>query len=65
VDAASIDEGRSVVNATDDEAVRPAQDVFRKAEKPILVHCNSGADRSGLVSALYVAAIAKLGFPNS
>lgn len=36
-------------------------DVFHKAEKPILVHCNSGADRSGLVSALYVAAIAKLG----
>ena len=36
-------------------------DVFGKAEKPILVHCNSGADRSGLVSALYVAAIAKLG----
>lgn len=36
-------------------------DVFQKAEKPILVHCNSGADRSGLVSALYVAAIAKLG----
>ena len=36
-------------------------DVFRKAEKPILVHCTSGADRSGLVSALYVAAIAKLG----
>ena len=36
-------------------------DVFQKAEKPILVHCNSGADRSGLVSALYVAGIAKLG----
>jgi protein tyrosine/serine phosphatase len=36
-------------------------DVFQKAEKPILVHCKSGSDRSGLVSALYVAAIAKLG----
>jgi protein tyrosine/serine phosphatase len=36
-------------------------DVFQKAEKPILVHCQSGSDRSGLVSALYVAAIAKLG----
>jgi protein tyrosine/serine phosphatase len=36
-------------------------DVFQKAEKPILVHCKSGADRSGLVSALYVAAIAKSG----
>jgi protein tyrosine/serine phosphatase len=36
-------------------------DVLQNAEKPILVHCKSGSDRSGLVSALYVAAIAKLG----
>ena len=36
-------------------------DVLQKAEKPILVHCNSGSDRSGLVSALYIAAIARLG----
>ena len=36
-------------------------DAFQKAEKPILVHCKSGSDRSGLVSALYVAAVAKLG----
>jgi len=36
-------------------------DLLQKAEKPILVHCKSGSDRSGLVSALYVAAIARLG----
>jgi protein tyrosine/serine phosphatase len=36
-------------------------DVLQKAERPILVHCKSGSDRSGLVSALYVAAIARLG----
>lgn len=36
-------------------------DVLQNAEKPILIHCKSGSDRSGLVSALYVAAIAKLG----
>jgi len=36
-------------------------DVLQKAEKPVLIHCNSGSDRSGLVAALYVAAIAKLG----
>jgi protein tyrosine/serine phosphatase len=36
-------------------------EVLQKAEKPILVHCMSGADRSGLVSALYIAAVAKLG----
>jgi protein tyrosine/serine phosphatase len=35
--------------------------VLQNVEKPILVHCNSGADRSGLVSALYVAAVAKMG----
>lgn len=35
--------------------------IFQNIEKPILVHCNSGADRSGLISALYVAAIAKRG----
>jgi protein tyrosine/serine phosphatase len=36
-------------------------DVLQKAKKPVLIHCNSGSDRSGLVAALYVAAIAKLG----
>jgi protein tyrosine phosphatase (PTP) superfamily phosphohydrolase (DUF442 family) len=28
-------------------------DIIRNAPKPLLVHCKSGADRSGLVSALY------------
>ena len=28
-------------------------DIIRKAPKPLLVHCKSGADRTGLVSALY------------
>lgn len=32
--------------------------ILSTAQRPILVHCRSGADRSGLVSALYVAAIA-------
>jgi protein tyrosine/serine phosphatase len=36
-------------------------DVLQKADRPVLIHCNSGSDRSGLVAALYVAAIAKLG----
>src|SRR5438105_1672086 len=27
--------------------------IIRNAPKPLLVHCTSGADRSGLVSALY------------
>ncbi len=32
--------------------------LLRTAKKPILVHCQGGADRSGLVSALYEKAIA-------
>jgi len=28
-------------------------DIVRQAPKPILIHCKSGADRSGLVAALY------------
>jgi len=35
--------------------------LMRDAPKPILVHCKGGADRSGIASALYVAAIAKQG----
>ncbi|TAZ44115.1 protein tyrosine/serine phosphatase, partial [Rhizobium leguminosarum] len=34
---------------------------MERAEKPVLIHCNWGADRSGLASALYLAAIAKEG----
>lgn len=32
--------------------------IMRAAPKPILVHCKGGSDRSGLASALYLAAIA-------
>jgi len=28
-------------------------DIMRKAPKPLLIHCKSGADRTGLVAALY------------
>lgn len=34
-------------------------EVMRNAPKPLLVHCRAGADRTGLASAIYVAAIAK------
>ncbi|MDD2325741.1 MAG: dual specificity protein phosphatase family protein [Alphaproteobacteria bacterium] len=43
-----------------DEALR-LMEVFKTAEKPILVHCHSGADRTGLASALYVAGVQKGG----
>jgi protein tyrosine/serine phosphatase len=35
--------------------------LMKGAQKPILIHCQSGADRSGLASALYLAAIKKSG----
>ena len=33
--------------------------ILAKAKTPVLIHCRDGADRSGLVSALYVAGVAK------
>jgi protein tyrosine/serine phosphatase len=33
-------------------------DIVRQAPKPLLIHCKSGADRAGLVSALYRFALA-------
>jgi protein tyrosine/serine phosphatase len=35
--------------------------LMQNAEKPILIHCKAGSDRTGLAAALYVAAIAKGG----
>ncbi len=35
--------------------------VMRDAPKPLLIHCQAGSDRTGLASALYVAAIKKDG----
>jgi protein tyrosine/serine phosphatase len=32
--------------------------MLSNAERPILVHCRSGADRSGIISAFYVAGVA-------
>lgn len=32
--------------------------LLKAAEKPILVHCKAGADRSGLVSAIYASQVA-------
>ncbi|AKK20428.1 dual specificity protein phosphatase family protein [Candidatus Liberibacter africanus] len=33
--------------------------IFHKAPKPLLIHCKSGADRTGLASALYLYFISK------
>jgi protein tyrosine/serine phosphatase len=36
------------------ELVRRAEEMFRDIEYPVLLHCKSGADRAGLMSALYL-----------
>ncbi len=33
--------------------------LMKNAQKPLLIHCQAGADRSGIASALYLAAIKK------
>ncbi|MFT4184751.1 MAG: dual specificity protein phosphatase family protein [Rhizobium sp.] len=45
---------------TQDQAARLVE-IMRDAPKPLLIHCQAGADRTGLASALYLAAIAKTG----
>ncbi|WP_111428712.1 tyrosine-protein phosphatase [Rhodobacteraceae bacterium DSL-40] len=36
------------------EEIRALDEILCRAEKPLLFHCKSGADRSGLVAALYL-----------
>jgi protein tyrosine/serine phosphatase len=39
------------------EQIEPILEIVRNAPKPLLIHCRSGADRSGLVAALFRLAI--------
>ncbi|MGI2031496.1 fused DSP-PTPase phosphatase/NAD kinase-like protein [Rhizobium panacihumi] len=41
-----------------DDSAKLAE-IMRHAEKPILIHCEHGANRTGLASAIYVGAVAK------
>ena len=36
------------------DRIQRAAEVFRVAERPILMHCKSGADRAGMMAALYL-----------
>jgi protein tyrosine phosphatase (PTP) superfamily phosphohydrolase (DUF442 family) len=40
-----------------DAEMQDIVEILRTAPKPLLVHCNSGSDRTGLVSALYVYSV--------
>jgi uncharacterized protein (TIGR01244 family) len=41
------------------DQIEPILEIVRNAPKPLLIHCRSGADRSGLVAALFRLAIEK------
>lgn len=45
---------------TQDQAAKLIE-IMRDAPKPLLIHCQAGSDRTGLASALYLAAITKTG----
>ncbi|HSI41847.1 MAG TPA: tyrosine-protein phosphatase [Xanthobacteraceae bacterium] len=47
--------GRELTDAQVDQLVA----LMETAEKPLLLHCRGGSDRSGIASAIYLAAIAK------
>lgn len=44
----------------DAEAADQLVAILRDAPRPILIHCRSGADRTGLASAIYLARVAKI-----
>lgn len=43
------------------EQMRALIALMKNAEKPILIHCKAGSDRTGLAAALYIAAVSKGG----
>lgn len=51
-----IDYGISDNKPVSLEKMHHILELLDKAPKPVLIHCNSGANRTGLVSALYLAA---------
>lgn len=56
---AHIDFAMSAAHELNDAEARQLIKTMRDAPKPLLIHCMSGADRTGLAAALYIAAIAK------
>lgn len=41
------------------EEMRSLMEIFRSAPRPVLIHCQAGADRSGLVAALWKVIVNK------
>ena len=53
LDVAHYDYGLSARRVVTGKQIEEILEIVRAAPKPLLVHCKSGADRSGLVAALY------------
>jgi len=51
------DFGMSARRELDNKKINKILDILLKAPKPILVHCQAGADRSGLISAIWEYAV--------
>lgn len=56
-----IDFRMSASSELSDDQVQRLLAVMQAAPKPLLIHCKSGSDRTGLASALYVGAIQQAG----
>lgn len=53
-DVVHYDYGISANRELDDPDIRDILVVIRLAPKPLLIHCKSGSDRTGLIAALYL-----------
>ena len=47
----------SAIREVESETLSTILAIMRQAPKPLLIHCQSGADRSGLIAAVYLFAI--------
>lgn len=56
-----IDVPLSSTRELSDQELKQLVEILRTAEKPILIHCRSGANRTGLAAAIYLAAIEQVG----
>lgn len=56
-----IDFRMSASHELSDPETAALMNLLRTAEKPVLIHCQAGADRSGLAAALYLGAISHQG----
>ncbi len=57
---AHYDVSLSATHELKDSEVRQLMDIFRTAPRPILIHCQAGADRSGLVAAMWKVVVNKI-----